>query len=96
MFWKVFLGGPSSYNVPRLAYHKTREDSPWEANVKACEWPCETFMVNADIKEEFDIFIHNAGLTDFLADKCAQYNYLTYTFVRHFKCISLHQTQCCF
>jgi hypothetical protein len=81
MFRKMFSGGSSSRSAARLAYHEPREGSLWEANMKACQWPCETFMVNAGIKEEFDIYIENVGLTDSLADKCAQYHHLTNTFV---------------
>ena len=77
MLRRVFSGGSSSRSATRPAYHEPGEGSLRAANVKACQWPCETVMVDGGIKEEFDIFIENVRLTDFLADKCAQYHHLT-------------------
>ena len=34
---------------------------------------------------KFDIFVHNAGLEEFISDKCEQYVALTASFVRRFK-----------
>ena len=41
-----------------------------DANVRACEWPSDDFMVEEGFKEEFDAYVHNAELEDFLQDKC--------------------------
>ena len=42
-------------------------------------------MVNTCIKDEFDTYVRNADLEDFMQDKCPQYYYLTDSFVRRFK-----------
>lgn len=41
-------------------------------------------MDEAGIKHEFEQFVERACLTAFLADKCAQYELLTNTFVPNF------------
>ena len=46
------------------------EEPPRDAEVRACEWPSDDFMVNACIKDEFDAYVRNADLEDFLQDKC--------------------------
>ena len=61
------------------------DEPPREAEVRSCEWPSEEFMVNAGIKDEFDTYVCNADLEDFMQDKCPQYYYLTDSFVRRFK-----------
>ena len=80
---RKFLRGPSSqssqekqakekeqakYNLPRLA------------EVRACEWPCNDFLKEAGIHEDFYSLIENADLTDFLHDRIDQYILLTNTF----------------
>ena len=55
-----------------------------DAEVGACEWPSDNFMVNAGIKDEFDACVRNADLEDFLQDKCPQYYQLTDSFVRRY------------
>ena len=40
------------------------------ADVRACEWPSDDFMVREGFKEEFDAYVRNAELEDFLQDKC--------------------------
>ena len=80
----MLSGGSSSCSTARTAYHEPGENSLRGAKVKACQWSCETFMNGAGIKQEFDQFVENAGLTAFLADKCSQYYYLTNTFVQDF------------
>ena len=45
----------------------------------------DEFMVKACIKDEFDAYVRNADLEDFMQDKCPQYHYLTDSFVRRFK-----------
>ena len=42
-------------------------------------------MVQAGIKDEFDAYVSNADLESFMSDKCWQYLYLNYSFVRRFK-----------
>ena len=42
-------------------------------------------MVEAGFKEEFDAYVRNPDLEDFLQDKCPQYYQLTDSFVRRFK-----------
>ena len=65
--------------------HEQDDEPPREADVQPCEWPLEEFMVNAGIKDEFDAYVRNADLEDFLQDKCPQYYLLTNSFVRRFK-----------
>ena len=50
-------------------------------------------MIDAGIKEEFDMYVQNAGLTDFISDKCPQYHDLTNSFVRKFEYVSHHFSQ---
>ena len=42
-------------------------------------------MIDAGFKDEFDIFVHNTGLEEFISAKCEQYTALTASFVRRFK-----------
>ena len=44
------------YNLPRLA------------EVRSCEWPCEDFLKEAGIHEDFYALIETAGLTGFMND----------------------------
>ena len=60
--------------------------------MRPCEWPSEEFMVGAGIKDEFDAYVRNAYLEDFVSDKCRQYYYLTGSFVRRFKFSSTRNT----
>ena len=53
--------------------------------MRPCEWPSEEFMVQAGIKDEFDAYVRNVDLEDFVSDKCRQQHYLTDSFVRTFK-----------
>ena len=46
----------AKYNLPRLA------------EVRSCEWPCEDFLKEAGIHEDFYSLIENASLNDFLLD----------------------------
>ena len=39
-------------------------------------------MVNAGIKDEFEAYVRNADLEDFIQDKCPQYYQLTDSFIR--------------
>lgn len=77
MLRKIYQGGSSRKQGPRLAMCDADEEPPREARVRACEWPSEDFMDRARIKEEFYAYLCNADLEIFEEDKCRQYHYLT-------------------
>ena len=85
MLRKMFQGGSSRKQGPRLAIRDANEEPPRDALVRPCEWPSENFMNQVGIKEEFSTYLSNAGLEDFEADKCPQYHDLTSSFVRRFE-----------
>ena len=85
MLRKMFQGGSSKKQGPRIAMRDADEDPPRDAPVRPCEWPSENFMDRAGIKEEFKSYLRNAGLEDFEANKCPQYHDLTSSFVRRFE-----------
>ena len=85
MFRKMYQGGYSRKQAPRLAIHEPDYELAREAQVWPYEWPLEEFMIHAVIKEEFDAYVRNADLEGFVSDKCPQYHYLTDSFVRRFK-----------
>ena len=85
MFRKMYQGGSSRKQEPRLAMLDADDEPPRDANVRACEWPSDDFMVEVGFKEEFDVYVRNAELEDFLQDKCRQYHYLTDSFMRRFE-----------
>ena len=60
--------------------------------MRPCEWLSEDFMVQVGIKDEFDTYVRNADLEDFMLDKCPQYYHLTDSFVRRFKFTSSHNS----
>ena len=62
----------AKYNLPRLA------------EVRSCEWPCEDFLKEAGIHEDFYSLIESASLNDFLLDRIDQYLLVTNTFVQNF------------
>ena len=83
MLRKMFQGGSSKKQGPKLAMCDADEDEPpRDAPVRPCEWPLEDFMDRAGIKEEFNAYLRNADLVSFEAEKCRQYHYLTSSFVR--------------
>ena len=82
---KMYQGGSSRKQEPRLAVRELDDEPPREAQVRPCGWPSEEFMVQADIKDEFDAYVRNTDLESFVSDKCRQYRYLTDSFVRRFK-----------
>ena len=53
--------------------------------MRPCEWLSEEFMVQAGFKDEFDAYVHNADLEDFVSDKRRQYYYLIDSFARFTK-----------
>ena len=58
--------------------------TPRLAELRPCEWPDNEFMGEVGILQEFNQYAANAGLTDFIAAKCEQYNLLTNSFVQNF------------
>ena len=85
MFRKLYQGGSSRKQGPRLAIREPDDEPPREAQVRSCEWPLEDFIDRAGIKEEFNAYVRNADLVSFEADKCRRYPYLTDSFVRRQK-----------
>ena len=85
MFRKMYQGGSSRKQEPRLAMRDADDEPPRDAPVRPCEWPSEDFMDRAGIKEEFITYLRNADLVSFEAEKCRQYHYLTSSFVRRQK-----------
>ena len=85
MFRKMFHGGSSRKQGPRLAMRDADEETPRDAPVRPCEWPSENFMDRAGIKEEFNAYLRNAVLVSFEEEKCSQYHNLTSSFVRRFE-----------
>jgi hypothetical protein len=80
--FKWSLRGSSSRGskeTPKLKYNLPRA-----AEVPLCEWPCDTFLRDAGIYDDFYYLANNAGLIPFLEDKCEQYLLLTNTFVQSF------------
>ena len=93
MFRKMYQGGSSTKKGPRRAMREQDDEPPSEADVRPCEWSSEEFIVKAGTKDEFDAYVRNANLEDFMQDKCPQYYYLTDSFVRRFKFSSSHNSQ---
>ena len=81
----MYQGGSSTKKGPRRAMREQDDEPPSDAEVRACEWPSDEFMVKAGFKDEFYAYVRNAYLEDFLQDKCPQYYQLTDSFVRRFK-----------
>ena len=73
MFRKMYQGGSSRKQGPRLAIPEPDDEPPREAQVQPCEWSSEEFMVQAGFKDEFDAYVHNADLESFVSDKFRQY-----------------------
>ena len=70
---RMYQGGSSIKKGPRFAMREQDDELPRDAEVRACEWPSDDFMVEAGFKEEFDAYVRNADLEDFLQDKCPQH-----------------------
>ena len=77
MFRKIYQGGSSRKQAPRITIRDADEEPPRDAQVRPCGWPSEDFMVQAGINEEFEAYVRSADLESFEADKCRQYLYLT-------------------
>ena len=93
MFRKIYQGGSSRKQAPRITIRDADEEPPRDAQVWPCEWPSEDFMVRAGIKEEIEAYVRNADLESIEANKCRQYLYLTDSFVRRFKFSSSRNSQ---
>ena len=88
----MYQGGSSRKQAPRRAIRERDSELPREAQVRPCEWPLDEFMDRASFKDEFYAYIQNAGLEDFLSDKCLQCYYLTDSFMRRFEFSSKRNT----
>ena len=89
---RLYQGGSSVKKGPMIAIREQDDEPPRDAEVRACEWPSDDFKVEAGFKEEFDAYVRNADLEDFLQDKCPQYYQLTDSFVRRFKYKCTHNS----
>ena len=90
MIRKMFHGVSSSKSSPRLAIREPALEPPRDALLQQCKWLSDSFMFRDDIKEEFDMYVHNAELMDLLSDKCSQYHDLTISSMWKFKYVSHH------
>ena len=61
MLRRMYQGGSSAKKGPRIAIREQDVNLPRDANVRACEWPSDDFMVEAGFKEEFDAYVCNAS-----------------------------------
>ena len=61
---KMYQGGSSRKQGPRLAIRVQDDEPPREAYVRPCECPSEEFIIKAGIKDEFDAYVRNADLED--------------------------------
>ena len=53
MFRKMYQGGSSRKQGPRLAMRDADKEPPRDALVRPCEWATKNFMDRVGIKEEF-------------------------------------------
>ena len=68
---KRFLRGSLSWSSKDKQSEENKEPKynlPRIAEVRPCEWPCDEFLREAGIYEDFYYLAENAGLTDFLHD----------------------------
>ena len=63
-------GASSSDSHARRSYVEPSESSMGDGATKTCLWPSDEYMVRVGIKEEFEQYVHNAGLGPYLLDKC--------------------------
>ena len=80
---KRLLRGSSSRSSKGKENETPKYNLPRTTEVRPCEWPSDAFLRVAEIYE-FYYLAENAGITDFLHDKCDQYLLLTNTFVQNF------------
>ena len=93
MLRKLFQGGSSRKQGPKLAMREVDDEPRRDAPVRPCESPTEDFVDQAGIKEEFNAYLRNADLVSFEEEKCRQYHYLTSSFVRRFEFSSSRNSQ---
>ena len=79
MLRKMYQGGSSRKQGPRLAMRDADDEPPRDVPVRPCEWPSNDFLRAAGIYDDFYELAENAGLTDFLRDQREQYLLLTNT-----------------
>ena len=82
---KRFLRGSSSWGSKDKQSEENKKPKynlPRIAEVRPCEWPCDEFLGEVGICEDFYYLAENAGLTDFLHDHLDQYLLRTNTFVQ--------------
>ena len=89
---RMYQGGSSRKQAPRHAIREPDPELPREAQVMPCVWPSDEFMDRAGFKDEFYACVQNAGLEDFLSDKCLHYYYLTESFMRRLEFSSKRNT----
>ena len=84
---KRFLRGSSSRSSKDKqseANKKPKYNLPRTTEVQPCEWPCDEFLKEVGIYEDFYYLDENACLADFLHDQREQYLLLTNMFVQNF------------
>ena len=52
MLRRMFQGGPSRKQGPRIAMRDADDEPPRDAPVRPCEWPSENFMDRAGLKKD--------------------------------------------
>ena len=70
MLRRLFKGSSSQSSQEKQAKEKEKAkyNLPRLAEVRSCEWPCEDFLKEAGIHEDFYALIETAGLTSFIND----------------------------
>ena len=63
MLRRMYQGGSSAKKGPRIAIREQDVKLPRDANVRACEWPSDDFMVEAGFKEEFEAYVYSEERT---------------------------------
>ena len=84
---RILLRGSSSWGSKEKENEENERPKynlPRTTEVRPCEWPSDAFLRATGIYEDFYYLAENAGITDFLHDKCDQYLLLTNTFVQNF------------
>ena len=69
---KRFLRGSSSRSSKDKQSEENKKPKynlPRTAEVRPCEWPCDDFLKEVGIHEDFYYFAENAGLAAFLHDQ---------------------------
>ena len=71
MLRKLLRGSSSQGSKEKQAKEKekTKYNLPRLAEVRPCEWPCDDFLREAGIHEDFYALIETEGLTGFINDR---------------------------